>query len=279
VFSGGSCVKGDLLVGADGLHSAVRAQFLPELAPRYVGYVAWRGVVEADALSPELGALVLHRMVFGFPDGELMLSIPMPAPGGEEQRACHFVCFRPVAESALADLCTDAGGKRHGVSIPPPLLRPELLRALKQDAAARLAPQLAALVNATAQIILQPIFELESPRIAFGRVALLGDAAFVARPHVATGVMKAAIDAESLADVLAGGGGDVATALERYDHERQPYGAALVTRGRHIGAYFAGRGGDRRQRVETLMREYGAAGLVHDQPIGARFPHLPRPAV
>jgi 2-polyprenyl-6-methoxyphenol hydroxylase-like FAD-dependent oxidoreductase len=107
----------------------------------------------------------------------------------------------------------------------------------------------------------------------------LGDAAFVARPHVATGVMKAAIDAESLADVLAGGGGDVATALERYDHERQPYGAALVTRGRHFGAYFAGRGGDRRQRVETLMREYGAAGLVHDQPIGARFPHLPRPAV
>jgi 2-polyprenyl-6-methoxyphenol hydroxylase-like FAD-dependent oxidoreductase len=279
MFSDGSRVEGDLLVGTDGLHSAVRAQFLPELAPRYVGYVAWRGVAEADALSPELGALVLHRMVFGFPDGELMLSIPMPAPGGEEQRACHFVWFRPVAESALADLCTDAGGKRHGVSIPPPLLRPELLAAVKQDAAARLAPQLAALVDATAQIILQPIFELESPRIAFGRVALLGDAAFVARPHVATGVMKAAIDAESLADVLAGGGGDVAAALERYDHERQPYGAALVTRGRHIGAYFAQSGADRRRRVETLMREYGAAGLVHDQPIGARFPHLPRPAV
>src|SRR6478672_3036551 len=220
VFSGGSCVKGDLLVGADGLHSAVRAQFLPELAPRYVGYVAWRGVVEADALSPELGALVLHRMVFGFPDGELMLSIPMPAPGGEEQRACHFVWFRPVAEKALAELCTDAGGKRHGVSIPPPLLRPELLATLKQDAAARLAPQLAALVDATAQIILQPIFELESPRMAFGRVALVGDSAFVARPHVATGVMKTAVDAESLTDALAGSGGDVAAALARYDRER-----------------------------------------------------------
>ena len=91
--------------------------------------------------------------------------------------------------------------------------------------------------------------------------------------------MKASIDAESLADALAGTGGDVAAALARYDGERQPYGAALVTRGRHIGAYFAGRGGDRRQRIETLMREYGAAGLVHDQAIRARFPHLPRPAV
>ena len=62
-------------------------------------------MVEADALSPELGALMLHRMVFGFPDRELMLSIPMPAPRGEEQCACHFVWFRPVAESALAGLC------------------------------------------------------------------------------------------------------------------------------------------------------------------------------
>ncbi len=109
-------------------------------------------------------------MVFGFPDGELMLSIPMPSPRGEGRRACHFVWFRPVAESALAGLCTDESGRRHGVSIPPPLIRSELIAALKRDADALLAPQFAALVNGTAQIILQPIFDLESPRIAFGRV-------------------------------------------------------------------------------------------------------------
>jgi len=266
VFDDGSRAEGDLLVAANGLHSAARAQFIPELVPRYAGYVAWRGVVQADELSPELHHLMFQKMVFGFPGGELMLSIPMPAPRGDG-RACHFVWFRPVAEAALAGLCTDQSGRRHGVSIPPPLIRPELIAALKHDADALLAPQLTAIVKDTAQIILQPIFDLESPRIAFGRVALVGDAAFVARPHVATGVMKAAIDAESLADALADGS-DVVGALDRYNSERQPYGASLVARGRHIGCYFTA-DGDPRLRVETLMREYGAAGVVRDQPIEA----------
>ena len=122
-------------------------------------------------------------------------------------------------------------------------------------------------MKATAQIILQPIFDLESPRIAFGRVALVGDAAFVARPHVATGVMKAAIDAESLVEALSASAGDVPGAWSDTIDERQPYGAALVARGRHIGAYFAARNGEHGQRIETLMREYGAAGLFSDQAI------------
>jgi 2-polyprenyl-6-methoxyphenol hydroxylase-like FAD-dependent oxidoreductase len=273
VFSDGSRQDADLLIAADGLHSTVRAQLLPTLKPRYAGYVAWRGVVEARELPVALGDLMFHHMVFGFPDGELMLSIPMPGPQDSAQaaeRRCHFVWFRPVAEAALAELCTDADGRQHGVSIPPPLIRPELIAAIRREADALLAPQLAMLVKATAQVILQPIFDLSSPCITFGRVALLGDAAFVARPHVATGVMKAAIDAEALADALAAFGGEVPAALDRYGAERQRYGAWLVERGRHIGTYFEARGGDPQSRIETLMREYGPSGLVRDQPMSAR---------
>jgi 2-polyprenyl-6-methoxyphenol hydroxylase-like FAD-dependent oxidoreductase len=204
IFADGARHDADLLVAADGLHSTVRTQLFPDLAPRYAGTVAWRGVVEPHQLAPGLHELMFKRMVFGFPDGELLLSIPMPVPQGQPgERCCHFVWFRPADETALAALCTDASGRSHGRSIPPPLIRPELIAGIRRDAAALLAPQLAALVNGAAQIILQPIFDLESPSIATARVALVGDAAFVARPHVASGVMKAALDAEALADALA----------------------------------------------------------------------------
>ena len=52
--------------------------------------------------------------------------------------------------------------------------------------------------------------------MVFGRAALIGDAAFIARPHVAAGVTKAALDAACLADSIAEAGGDLAAAPERY---------------------------------------------------------------
>ncbi len=126
------------------------------------------------------------------------------------------------------------------------------------------------LVKSAAQIILQPIFDLASPRMVFDRTVLLGDAAFVARPHVATGVMKAALDAQCLADRLAESASDIGKALGGYQRERSAFGHWLVERGRHIGRYFEAYDDGSRQRIETLMREYGAAGLVANHPIIAR---------
>jgi 2-polyprenyl-6-methoxyphenol hydroxylase-like FAD-dependent oxidoreductase len=82
---------------------------------------------------------------------------------------------------------------------------------------------------------LQPIYDLEVPHMAFGRVAVLGDAAFVARPHVGAGVAKAAEDALALADALEAG--DVESSLKQFEAARLSVGNKIIERARRLGAY------------------------------------------
>ena len=185
IFSDGSQVSGDLLVAADGVFSTVRKQFMPEVEPRYANYVAWRGIVEERDVERATIEAIGGNLVYCFPEGEMLLA--MPAPGVDDDmrpgyRRFYYIWYRPIAERGLADLFTDATGKNHGVSIPPPLIRAELVHELHARAEQVLPAPVADIVTSVPQPLLQAITDMESPRLTFGRVALMGDAAFVARP-------------------------------------------------------------------------------------------------
>jgi len=275
IFTDGSRAEGDLLIAADGNQSTVRGQLMPDARARYAGYVAWRGIIEEREIPTSIHRNFFDKLIFAFPEGELALAMPVPGPGDDMRpghRRYYFIWYRPTEAAAMKDLCTDASGGYHGTSIPPPLIRPELVREVKQRAAAIFAPSLAAVVQQTPQPLLQPIFDLEAPRLVVGRVALLGDAAFVARPHVAAGTTKAALDARCLADALIEADGDIDAALARYERVQFEFGRRLVAHGRYLGAYLEGqlkpsaerRGDERHRDPERLMRDYGAPHLVHD---------------
>lgn len=265
VLTDGTAETGDLLIAADGVHSTVRRQYLPQVQPRYANYVAWRGIVEERDMPRETLEAVSGRIVFCFPRSEMLLCMCVPG-AGEDRRAGHrrmyFIWYRTVASDALPALFTDAAGHCHGVSIPPPLIRRELVRELRAHADDVLPPLIAAVVNKTEQPLLQAITDMESPRITFGRVALLGDAGFVVRPHVAGGAGKAAVDASRLADSLAAAKGDVAAALVHYEATQQSFGSRLVQHSRYLGADLEGRPTER--DPSRIMRDYGAPNMLHD---------------
>jgi 2,6-dihydroxypyridine 3-monooxygenase len=238
-FVSGRIERADLVVFADGITSTARKRLFPDLEREYSGYVGWRGTVPEDNVSEETRGLLGEALTYSVARDTHIILYPIPGMDGgiaKGQRLLNYVWYRNVpAGPQLDELTTDLRGFECPVSVHPGQVQQRFVDEMRAAAAELLAPAAAETVIRTQQPYLQVVFDTRIPAMAEGRVAIIGDAAFAARPHAAAGTAKAADDAWTLYEHLRTPGGDIPAALERWEPAQLRLGNQLIDRVARMG--------------------------------------------
>lgn len=205
-FAGGREERCELLVGADGLHSAIRGQLLGDGPPHYAGYVAWRGVAElGDEPFPGGGAFETWGRGERFGLVEL------------GRRRVYWYATKNAPE------VEENAGPGHKVGL------------LARFGGWHEPIPLGIGVTKESDIHYDGVYYREpAERWGEGRVTLLGDAAHPMTPDLGQGACQAIEDAVVLASSL-GERGDVAAACRLYEDRRKERTASVARQSRRLG--------------------------------------------
>jgi len=232
-------LEADLLVGADGIHSTVRAQRYPgEGAPPWNGLILWRGT----AIVPEY--LDGRTMIMAGDGDQKFVAYPLSAPDvAAGMSRVNFIAERraPEGTTALSDWNRPVD--------PDPIV--ELFAGWRFDWL-----DVPSVIASAERILEYPMVDRDPiPSWTSGRTVLLGDAAHAMYPNGSNGASQAILDARTLAHRLATEA-TVERALAAYEADRRPATARLLEMTRRLGP----------EQVMQLAYERAPRGFadVHD---------------
>ncbi len=216
-------VTGDVLIGADGIHSVVRRHFYPdEGPPKWNGLMLWRGAVEGEPFLTGRSMVIAGGMNAKFvcypiyndpdtPDRTLLNWAVVARVGDGDGLPPRRESWNQLGERS--DLMPHVDGVFELDTVDP-----------------------IDLINHTIDFYEFPMCDRDPVDAwSFGRVTLLGDAAHPMYPVGSNGASQAILDARCLAPLLASYGGNVETALKAYERERLPMTAEIVQTNRKGG--------------------------------------------
>ena len=238
-FAGGHSERADILIGSDGIRSSVRAQVAPAIQPIYSGYYIWRGAPDEADLKPHTRESIFPYFAFFLPRQQQIVGYPIAGLNNDLRfghRRYNFIWYRVGDAQTLRTMCVDENGHQHEYSVPPPLIRKDLIAQMRAEAEAIMPPQFLDCLNQMRPFF-TPIYDFSTPQLVFGRVVLAGDAASSARPHMGFGMAKAGRDTQALAEAL-GSHDDVDAGLAAYNRIRQPIGERIMLLGRKLGTHL-----------------------------------------
>jgi 5-methylphenazine-1-carboxylate 1-monooxygenase len=226
----------DLLIGADGIGSAIRGTLHPhEGPPLWNGLIMWRGTAWT---TPFLSG---ESMIVAGDDVQRLVLYPIRHhPGAENPALVNWVLARP-----------DPYSGQHRGDWTRTASKPRILRHAQRWRFDWL--NIPAIIAATDTVSEYSMVDREPlPQWSFGGVTLLGDAAHPMYPPGSNGATQAIIDARTLAHCLAATK-DPHEALSAYDRQRRPTLARIQTSNRAMGP----------ERVITLAHRRGPNGFTH----------------
>jgi 2,6-dihydroxypyridine 3-monooxygenase len=195
--------------------------------------------VEGNAVATSVVDVFAEKFTFFQMPNSHILCYLIPGPEGEVakgKRRLNWVWYWNVQEGELLRaLMTDKVGLFRDYSVPQGAVREDLAEQQRAVAEEVLPEVFQQLVKATKEPFVQPIYDLSVPRMVFGRVCLLGDAAFVPRPHTAASTSKAVTNAITLAEAIGASQVDVGAALEQWESAQLELGNYLKVLGQTLG--------------------------------------------